>query len=234
MYYVDRSQYAVIEPDMKTRATMLRDTQPGTVGGEFMRSVMQFKSFPFAIAQKIWGREMRGRESKWSGAKGMAEYLVAATFFGYIAMSAKDLAKNRTPRPAGDPKAWAAAFIQGGGAGLYGDFIFGDTKTRFGGGFVSALAGPSAGTVDRIATIVGRAKTGDTDAGKDLFRLLYQSAPAAAGMVFPAATALNAAYSKAVLDNLIYYNVMEGLSPGYKRRMERRLKKQNDQEILIK
>lgn len=232
-YYVDRSQFAVVEPDAKTRAIMLRDSAPGTVMGEVGRSVMQFKAFPFAIAQKIWGREIRGRRTKTAAVMGMAELMVASTLFGYLAMSAKDIAKNREPRDPADPKTMLAAFLQGGAAGIYGDFLFGDVKNRFGGGLVSTLAGPTAGTVDQLATLYGKARDGE-DAGKDLFRLAYQSAPAAAAVAYPPAAALNAVYSKAVLDNLIYYNVMESLSPGYKRRMERRLKKENDQEVLIK
>jgi len=233
-YYVDRSQFAVIEPDAKTRAMMLRDSNPGTVAGELLRSVGQFKSFPFAIVQKVWGRETRGRATKRSAAQGMAETLIMTTFFGYIAMSAKDIAKNRTPRDPEDPKTWVAAFLQGGAAGIYGDFLFGDVKNRFGGGFVSTLAGPTAGTIDQVATIYGKAREGDKGAGKDLFRLAYQGAPAALGVVYPPAVILNSVYVKSALDHLVYYNVMESLSPGYKRRMERRMKKQNDQEVLIK
>ena len=233
-YYVDRSQYAVIEPDAKTRALMLRDSQPGTVGGELLRNLTQFKAFPFAIVQKVWGRETRGSRTKGAAVQGMAEILAASMMFGYLAMSAKDLAKNRTPRPLDNPKTWVAAFLQGGAAGIYGDFLFGEVKNRFGGGLVTTLAGPTAGTVDQIATLYGRARELDKDAGRDLFRLAYQSAPAAASVYFPAATVLNTAYSKMVLDHMIYYNIMESLSPGYKRRMEKRLKRENDQELLIR
>jgi len=234
MYYVDRSQYAVIEPDAKTRAMMLQGTQPGTVVGEFMRSIMQFKAFPIAIAQKVWGREIRGRESRVASTKAMAEFMVMSMLAGYAAMTAKDLAKNRTPRDAEDPKAWAAAFMQGGGAGIYGDFLFGDVKNRFGGSALSTLAGPTASQFNTFMDMWGQAREGDPDVGRSLFRMVYTGAPAVASAYFPAASALNAGYSKAVLDNLIYYNVMESLSPGYKRRMERRLKKENDQEFLIK
>ncbi len=234
MYYVDRSQYSVVEPDAKTRATMLQGTQPGTVYGEVMRSVMQFKAFPFAIIQKVWGREIRGREGKWSSFKGMSELMVMSMFAGYIAMSAKDLAKNRTPRDPTDKKTWAAAFLQGGGAGIYGDFLFGEIKNRFGGGLLSTMSGPTGSQINTLGDMFGKIKEGDPDVGKQLFRMVYQGAPAVASAYVPAASVLNTVYSKAVLDNLIYYNVMESLSPGYKRRMERRLKKENDQEVLIK
>jgi hypothetical protein len=163
----------------------------------------------------------------------MAEVMLMSTMFGYLAMSAKDIAKNREPRDPSNPKAMLAAFLQGGAAGIYGDFLFGDVKNRFGGGLVSTLAGPTAGTIDQLATLYGKARDGE-EAGKDLFRLAYQAAPAAAAVAYPPAAVINAVYVKATLDHLIYYNVMESLSPGYKRRMERRLKKQNDQGVLIK
>jgi len=233
-YYVDRSQYAVIEPDTKTRAMMQQGTQPGTITGEVWRAIMQFKAFPIAIIQKVWGREIYGRAGTTSSIKGLAEFMVMGTLAGYMAMTAKDLAKNRTPRDPTDPKTMLAAFLQGGGAGIYGDFLFGDVKNRFGGSAISTLAGPTASQFDSIMNIWGQMREGDVDAGKSAFRFIYQNAPSALAAYHPAASLLNAGYTKAVLDNLIYYNVMEALSPGYKRRMERRMKKENDQEYLIK
>lgn len=234
-YYVDRSEFAVIEPDAKTRASMLRDSQPGTVAGEALRSFAQFKSFPFALVQKVWGRETRGRRTKTAALLGLSEYLVATTLFGYIAMSAKDMAKNRTPRDPENKATWVAAFLQGGAAGIYGDFLFGEAKSRFGGSPISAFLGPTVGNAEQVLDIYNAAITGDDkDAGRRLFRLTYQSAGVGAAVAYPPAAVINAVYVKASLDHLIYYNVMESLSPGYKRRMERRLKKENDQGVLIK
>lgn len=233
MYYVDRSQYAVIEPDAKTRAMMLQGSQPGTVAGEMIRSIMQFKAFPVAIIQKVWGREIRGRDTKTAAFKGMSEVIVMSLLFGYITMTAKDLSKNRTPRDPKEKATWLAAFMQGGGAGIYADFLFG-TASRFGVSEVGTLLGPTVGTASTLFKLKNRALDGDPDVGKDLFKLMYSGVPAVASAFVPAASALNAGYSRAVLDNLIYYNVMESFSPGYKRRMERRLKKENDQEFLVK
>lgn len=233
-YYVDRSQYAVIEPDAKTRATMLRDTQAGTVAGEFMRAITQFKSFPFAIIQKVYGREIYGRDNIQSSALNLSQLMVASTFFGYIAMSAKDILMNREPRDPTRPDTWVAAALQGGGAGIYGDFLFGELKNRYGGGLVSTFAGPTASQVDTIADLVGKARAGDESVATAAFNVFYKGAPTAAGIYFPPATILNTAYGKAAMDNLFYYNIMESLDRGYKRRMEQRLKRDNDQELLFK
>ncbi len=42
------------------------------------------------------------------------------------------------------PEAWAAAFVQGGGAGIYGDFFFNDAN-RFGQGPITSMMGPTVG-----------------------------------------------------------------------------------------
>ena len=56
-------------------------------------------------------------------------------------MQAKDLASGREPRPI-DGDFAKAAVVQGGGLGIFGDFIFSDVN-RFGGGPVETFFGPT-------------------------------------------------------------------------------------------
>src|SRR3546814_16868336 len=108
---------------------------------------MQFKSFSVATIQKQMGREVYGRGAdtlktalrNGNGEMlGLAQLMVWTTLAGYGAMSTKDILKGRTPRNPLDPATWAAAFVQGGGAGIYGDFLLGETN-RFGGGLLQTL-----------------------------------------------------------------------------------------------
>src|SRR3546814_13393300 len=82
-------------------------------------------------------------------------------------MSAKDILKGRTPRDPTDPATWAAAFVQGGGAGIYGDFLLGESN-RFGGGLLQTLAGPTLGAVDDLHDLYSRVKAGDDSAAAGL------------------------------------------------------------------
>ena len=50
---LDRSIYAVIEPDARTKGTMTQGTLAGTGMGEAIRFVGQFKAFPMAIGNKV-------------------------------------------------------------------------------------------------------------------------------------------------------------------------------------
>ena len=238
-YITDRASYAVIEPDARTRAIMRRGTQPGTVAGELLRFVGQFKAFPVAILQKSFGRELYGRGytpsayaegagreliqalRNGNGEKlGIAQLLVWTTLFGYGAMTAKDLLKGREPRPADDAKTWVAAMLQGGALGIYGDFIFGEAN-RLGGGLIGSLAGPTAGAVEGLADVLYRVRDGD-DAAAAAVRFGIQQTPF-----------LNLFYTRAALDYLVLYSVQEALNPGSLRRMERRIEKENGQSYLL-
>lgn len=230
-YFADRAEFAVVTPDARTRAMMRRGTRPGTVAGEFLRFVGQFKSFPFAVIQKVMGREMYGRgsnslsEAMRNGngeLAGLAQLMLWTTAFGYIAMSAKDLAKGRTPRDPLDYKTWMAAFVQGGGAGIYGDFLFGEVRNRFGGGIVSTLAGPVAGTVEDIFDLYGRVRDGD-DFAAQTFRVTWNHIPG-----------VNIFYTKLALDYFFLWSVQEALNPGAMKRMERRVEKENAQTFLLR
>lgn len=238
-YITDRASYAVIEPDARTRAIMRRGTQPGTVAGELLRFVGQFKAFPVAVLQKSIGRELYGRGYKPSaygagvgrelmqsmrsgnGEKlGVAQLMLWTTLFGYGAMALKDIVKGREPRPVDDPKTWVAAMLQGGALGLYGDFLFGEAN-RFGGGLTQSLSGPTLGLIDGGYDLFARVRDGD-DAAAAAVRYTIQNTPFA-----------NLFYTRAALDYLFLHSLQEALNPGALRRMERRIEKENAQRFLI-
>jgi hypothetical protein len=230
-YYNDRAEYALLTPDQRTRAFMRQGTQPGTVEGELLRFIGQFKSFAAAIMQKTMGRDIYGRGSDTFGQAlrngngemyAVARTILMATTFGYVAMVAKDLAKGRTPREPDNPKTWAAALVQGGGLGIYGDFLFGEMKNRHGGGLITTMAGPVAGNIQDVADLFGRVKAGD-DAAAAAFRTAISNVPFA-----------NLFYTRIVLDYLILWDIQEALSPGAMRRMEARIEKENAQTFLIR
>jgi hypothetical protein len=53
----DEAEYAVVNPDLATRAVISGGgLQAGTWGGELARTVMQFKSFPIAMFTRHWDR----------------------------------------------------------------------------------------------------------------------------------------------------------------------------------
>jgi hypothetical protein len=222
--FQNRAINAVIEGDVQTRATLVGGRGLGSWDRTIRAAVTMFKTFPVAAIEKPVARFVKGMDESGkfttSGFVGLAKMFTTLTALGYISMAAKDLAKGIEPRDPKDPKTWMAAFVQGGGAGLIGDFLFGETN-RFGGGIVSTLAGPVAGDIGRLHDLYRRALDGD-DTAATAFKFVLSNTPGN-----------NIWYTKAAMDYLIMNEIQEHLNPGYLRRMEKRLEKNNEQQFFL-
>lgn len=219
-YFTDRSDVALPTPGPAERAFMLRGTQPGTLVGEALRFVGQFKSFPITFLSKVYGRDLAGMKSGNYAIAGMAHTILGTTVMGYLAMATKDILKGKTPRTAADAKTWGAAFVQGGGAGIYGDFLFGEYN-RYGRSWSSTILGPTLGQVDDVGELYNRMRKGD-DFGANAFRMVKNNTPF-----------VNLFYTRAAMDYLLLYQVQEMMNPGFLSRMEERVREENGQEFFV-
>lgn len=222
-YFQDRSDYAVPMPGAAERAMLNQGTEAGTVVGEALRMIMQFKSFPVTMLRRGIGRELYGSDQK--DITGLVHLMAATTIFGYGSMVMKDILKGKEPRTFSgdvekDAKLMFAAMSQGGGLGIYGDFLFGE-YSRYGRSFLSTLAGPTFGQVDDLAELWTRFRTGEDFAGNAM-RMVINNTPF-----------INLFYTRQALDYLFLYELQELANPGYLRRMEMRIMRENDQEFFI-
>lgn len=145
---------AVPVADLETRATFNSMFPKGSVRGEMGRSAVQFKSFGLSVvlAQTKQVMAMQtGQAMRYAGG-----LLIGTTLMGGIAMQLKALAAGKDLRPMVDGDFWFAAMLQGGGWGIYGDFLQA-SENRFGGGFAETLAGPIVSDVQAVNN-VARAK----------------------------------------------------------------------------
>jgi hypothetical protein len=149
---LSETDFAVPTPDARVRAVTTMGTSRATVSGMGIRTIMQLKSFPITI---LMGHMMRMAYQDTAGKK--IQYfgglMATTTLLGGIAIQAKDLAAGREPRPIldseGSPEKFiGAAMLQGGGMGIFGDFIFSDAN-RFGSGPLATAFGPTGQFVDR-------------------------------------------------------------------------------------
>ncbi len=222
---LDRSIYAVIEPDARVRATMTQNKLAGTFAGEAIRFIGQFKAFPISIVMKTLGREadyFKGSNKDLQrGIIGMGAIIVTSGLLGYLSMTIKDLLKGRSPRDPTKIKSVMAAFLQGGGLGIYGDVLF--QETRGGGDIIGQLAGPVPLTAfDLVQAIKYGIRGEGGKAGRTAYRAVSQSIPF-----------MNLFYLKTAFDYLIGYQIMETMSPGTLRRIENRMKRDYNQEFLL-
>lgn len=237
-YFSDGIGDAVIESSAKTRAMLRQGTSAGTIPGEFFRFITQFKSFGFEYANRFLSREVYGYGAN-SFIEGLAGQVVRnqygesghlmrqiamMTLFGYLSHSVKQLAAGKTPRDPHDVRTWVQALVQGGGLGIYGDFLFselGNAKNRFGGGMWSTFLGPTAGSAESFFNLYVDLMNGDARAA-NVFRTLWSHVPGN-----------NLFYFKGAFDYLIAYNLYESLNPGYISRMKRRLEREQNQTFWL-
>lgn len=219
-FITDESEYAVMNPDVATRAIQTwGGQQAGTGVGELARATMQFKSFPIAMISRHWRRILESQPSL-DGSPALANkaayaaaLAVTGTALGAIAFQTKQVVQGKDPVDMTTPKFWTRAVAQGGGAGFIGDVLLTDYDEGYGdavGNFFKVVAGPSLGAAGEAVIKLGlenaweASKGKKTKIGEEAFRFTRSHLPY-----------VNLWYGKAALDHVLLHSVQENLSPGY-------------------
>jgi hypothetical protein len=165
------TEFAVPNASARGRATLTGGTRPGTIVGEVIRSVAMYKNFGATLVFTHFRRAMAQPTNGQKGAY-IAQLFLVATAMGALSLQAKQVAGGKDPRTMADPKDpaamakfWGAAALQGGGLGIFGDFLFAQ-QNRFGGGLAGTVAGPVVGLGADVTGYVNE-NVQKTIAGKD-------------------------------------------------------------------
>ena len=194
---------AIPMPDARTRAITSGGFSRTSIEGTAMRSGMQFKSFPVAV---ILSHVYRGLHQATGAKKAqyMAELVVGTTVMGALALQLKEIARGREARDMNDSAFWAAAFTQGGGAGIFGDFFYSGVfgSNRFGSSLATTFAGPLVGlgsdAVKMTAGQLGQAIEGDDmSLPGDMIKTMKSYTPVVGSLWYA-----RLAYERLVLDQL--------------------------------
>lgn len=226
----DESEYAVVNPDMATRAIVtMGGQQAGTYGGELARTVMQFKSFPVAMMTRHWARMLEGDHGA-DGAPllanrvlyGMA-LLATATGLGAVATQEKQILAGKDPIDMSKGRFWMKALAQGGGFGIAGDLFLIDPASSGTDSATTAiknLAGPTVGTATELVLKNVTENVWQAADGKDT----HWEAELA-GWAKAQTPGANLWWVKPMIDHGFMNAVNENLSPGYLSRVEQRAMK---------
>lgn len=150
MWLVDMAQDASSEPRLLTRAiitgAIMGDAKHGTTLRASVSSVMMFKSFGITVVLNHLLPALRqvATSRGMSRLSRIAPLLLGTTLLGAAAIQARQVLQGKTTRDTNNPKFWMAAMMQGGGFGIFGDYLFSDAS-RFGADLGSTLAGPVVG-----------------------------------------------------------------------------------------
>lgn len=198
---------AVPVAGIEIRAIIEGAAPKGTLMGEIGRSLFQFKAFPATIMLQQWRRTM-ALQGGFNRAKYAAQMVVATTLMGALALQLKAVTKGQDPRTMWDPddagtttKFWGAALMQGGGLGIFGDFLSSSTS-RFGGGLMGTLAGPAVQTVDDLSGLVigepaKMLRGEDANPGRAALKVIKGNTPVVGSLFYT-----RLAYERILLDTL--------------------------------
>lgn len=126
--------------------------RPGTIAGELVRSGAMYKSFPVTLIHMQIMRGLRMAMPRGQRARYWAQLIIGLTVMGGVAMQAKNIAKGRDPQDMTTGDFWMAAAAQGGGLGIFGDFLFSDVN-RVGGSPIATAGGPVVKFADDLTRL---------------------------------------------------------------------------------
>lgn len=204
------SERSVPSGTPNARSVLTGKAERGTIMGELADYMLQYKSFglSFTALQMEAIGEMAnvrgGGHGLQSGLGYFAPMAIMLTLGGAAYLQIKALLDCKQPEdmnPTHNPGFWVKAGFQGGGFGLFGDFVK-STENRFGQSFAGALVGPGLAFIgDTAGLTVGNAvqalQGDDPKFGRESVQYMRRYTPFIASH-----WATRGAYNRLVLDNL--------------------------------
>jgi hypothetical protein len=210
---------------------MFQGTQRNSPLNIALRLLMQFKQFPTTMMTKTWETELRGGGRRMDKVAGITELIVGTTLAGALANYLNATFKGQDPNAQwrNQPgQALMAAFLRGGAASIYGDYLLGEFS-RHGQNFLEGLAGPTFGQLNNLVEFYN-------DLKQDAFGASHKGSATASLAVRTVRSNLpfmNMIYTRAAFDYLITYRLQEWLNPGYLQRMEQGMKQRSGIEFMV-
>ena len=224
--------FAVPTPDARVRAIQTwGGKERGSFTGEAARMTMMYKSFSMTQFMTHMYR---------SGPKFVGVYAVrlgiSLSIMGALAIQMKEISRGREPRKM-DLAFLGASIAQGGGLGIFGDFISASgvgNKSRFGNSVMATAMGPGASLVEDVVGLgvsgfdfATDPFTGDeTNLGREAARLMQRYTPGN-----------NLWYARLILERAIFDNLQEMTDPKAKqnrKKYERKIKTERGQDYWWK
>jgi hypothetical protein len=196
------TEYAVPTASLRGRSFLVSSNPPGTFVGTLLRSFSMYKSFPSTVMILYSGRgaAIAAQAGGIAATRYAAKLLITTTLLGALALQLKEISKGRDPVPMTNADFWGRAALQGGGLGIFGDFL-GQDVNRFGGGLATTVGGPLVQLADdvrrlTVGNLIDIGQQEETNAGAEAVRFIRGNTPG--GSIWY----LRLAYERLILDEL--------------------------------
>ena len=228
----EETHISIIQPGLRERTHLSLGNAPGTQMGEIAKTVTQLKSFPWTIITKHWERALSqpGQETFYA----RAALAAMSIMFGAMLNWSRDLWAGKDPRNMNvftdDPDKRSIAIrnvmgagAAGGGAGVFGDFLFAEVRDPSQQNSFETLLGPAAGdyakAIDLTVSNGVQAMAGEeTDFGGDALKFAQSNNP------------LNTWYTQSLMERAMFNQLHEVINPGYVDRMQDRQREKSGTE----
>lgn len=227
-HLLDEQGMAVIEAGLRER-TWMQVGAKGTITGEVVKGLMQFKSFSASFLMRQGSRTMAQE-----GLKGKAAYaiplVVSMTLLGGLVVQLREILNGNDPQTiydSNDPKKASSFFLRsvvaGGGLPVLGDILVAgaDTSGRDANSFVSGPLGSDFTSL--LGLTVGNLtqynEGKDTNFGNEAFKLVKGKIPAQ-----------NLWYTKAAINRMFFDEIQDTIAPGYREKALRKAEQKQDRE----
>lgn len=227
-HLLDEQGMAVIEAGLRER-TWMQVGAKGTITGEVVKGLMQFKSFSASFLMRQGSRTMAQEGLKGKAAYGIPLF-VTMTLLGGLVVQLRELLNGNDPQTiydSSDPKKASSFFLRsvvaGGGLPVLGDILVAgtDTSGRDANSFVSGPLGSDFSSV--LGLTVGNLtqynEGKDTNFGNEAFKFVKGKIPAQ-----------NLWYTKAAINRLVFDEIQDTIAPGYREKALRKAERQQDRE----
>lgn len=223
---IEERQFFVLEPDARVRQITTGGYGANTFAGQAVRSLTMFRSFAITM---LTTHAMRAAIQAGIGNKVIygGSWIALLTLSGAMTIQARALISGKDPRPMNTGEFWGAAALQGGALGFFGDFL--STAVGRGGETITtALAGPVGGFANDLARLTfqnlrQKFEGEPVKFGAELARFVRYNTPVT-----------NLAYTRLVLDRVLWDQVQRIADPSWQRsfaRMERQARKDYGQRF---
>jgi hypothetical protein len=227
-WITEMSDFAVNEPTLATRAITTgaglagQGLEHGSALRLFFGNAFFAKSFGVSvIINHLLPSIREAGQGRWAR---LGATMLGTTVMGALAMQARQVIFGKDPKDMASVNFWVASMLQGGGLGLFGDFLFADTS-RTNNSFAETIAGPIPSTMWNIAKAgdlysLGTEINTEKIAG-DLFKIANKEVPL-----------IRLWYTRMIVERMMLDQVEKAIDPSYNDRMrqvEKRMKKQTGQ-----
>ena len=208
------TESAVPSTSVRARSLLTGGAKKGTIGGEIVASASMYKNYPATIMHTHimrFATEFRGTRRVGF----FLDYIIGASLMGALALQLKAISRGKDPQNMEDPKFWGQALFQGGGLGIFGDFLQASTN-RFGGGVKDTFSGPAIGFLEDTANLsIGNIRNliqgDDTNFGAEFIRYMGRYTPGSSIW-----------YMRLALERLLLERIQSVIDPKFNRNMRKR------------